>query len=171
MGKCNNTNKYIIYETHAEIVLYDKQGNEKCRVLIDNEDIQMLKEYTWYLHKNGYIISNTGSKNGIKIHRLIMNAPEDKVVDHISHNKLDNRKSNLRICTQSENTMNKSKHKNNTSGVTGVGWYKKYNKWRARIDVNKKSILLGYFDTYEEAVESRRKAEIKYFGEYRNKNN
>ena len=98
-----------------------------------------------------------------------MNCPKDMVVDHINHNPLDNRKSNLRICTQRENVMNSSLNSNNTSGCTGVAWVKENNRWWAYIDINNSRINLGYFIDYDEAVKVRKEAEIKYFGEYRNK--
>ena len=65
--------------------------------------------------------------------------------------------------------MNQNKRSNNTSGYTGVLWDKAKNKWMARIKVNYKQIFLGYYDTLEKAIEVRKEAEIKYFGEYRNK--
>ena len=99
----------------------------------------------------------------------VIDAPKNKIIDHINHNVLDNRKNNLRICTQNDNAKNKSKQINNTSGVTGVSWYKRYEKWRVRIQANNKDILIGYFDDKEEAIKARKEAEIKYFGEFRNK--
>ena len=87
------------------------------------------------------------------------------VVDHINHNKLDNRKENLRICEHQENTYNKGLCSTNTSGVTGVTWDKLRNKWIAHI----KGKNLGRFNTKEEAIKVRKQAEIEYFGEFRNK--
>ena len=74
-----------------------------------------------------------------------------------------------RVCTQHQNCMNQNKRSNNTSGYTGVLWDKAKNKWMARIKVNYKQIFLGYYDTLEEAIKVREQAEIRYFGEYRNK--
>ena len=95
-----------------------------------------------------------------------MNCPEDMIVDHIKHNRRDNRKSKLRILSYSNNNMNQCKRINNTSGVTGVSFYKNSNKWNAYITVNYKKINLGYYINFEEAVEARKRAEEKYFGEY-----
>ena len=100
-----------------------------------------------------------------------MNCPDDMVVDHINLNPLDNRKMNLRICTKQQNEMNRPLRNNNTSGITGVSLYKQTNKWRAYIEYNQKYIHLGLFDTKEDAIKARKQAEIKYFGEYRNKLN
>ena len=101
-----------------------------------------------------------------------MNISNNKYdVDHINHNIKDNRKLNLRIVTRSQNNMNRSIQSNNTSGVTGVCYSKRLNKWNVRITVNKKTFNLGWFSDYNEAVAVRKEAEIKYFGEYRYKVN
>lgn len=67
--------------------------------------------------------------------------------------------------------MNRSMRSDNTSGVTGVYWCKSRNKWNAEIRINSKKINLGYFINKEDAIKARKRAEIKYFGEYRNKDN
>ena len=157
-------NEIVIYDDYAEIILYDEHCEEKCRALIDLEDVDNIKMYKWFF--DGRYVRNSNKQ---KLHRTIIDVSEEKIIDHINHNTLDNRKSNLRICTQNDNAKNKSKQINNTSGVTGVSWYKKYEKWRVRIQVNNKDILIGYFDDKEEAIKSRKEAEIKYFGEFRNK--
>lgn len=155
-------NEIIIYEDYAEIVMYDKNCNENGRAIIDLDDVEKIKDYKWSIN-HGYV--NTFPN--IRLHRLITNCSEDKVVDHINHNKLDNRKSNLRICSQHQNMMNKIKQNNNKSGYTGVYWSNEKSRWYAQITVNKNTINLGYFNTKEDAIYSRKQAEIKYFGEYR----
>ena len=103
----------------------------------------------------------------IKLHRFVIDVPKNKIIDHINHNVLDNRKNNLRICTQNDNAKNKSKQINNTSGRVGVTWDKQTNKWLAQIQVNGKNIKLGRFKNKEEAIRAREEAELKYFGEYK----
>jgi len=93
------------------------------------------------------------------------------MIDHIDHNPLNNCRSNLRIVTPQQNMMNRGKHKNNTSGVIGVGWNKASEKWRATIKLNNKENYLGMFDNFEEVCKVRKEAEIKYFGDFRNKEN
>lgn len=158
-------NEIIEYEDYAEIVLYDKYGSETARAIIDLDDVDKAKDIKWCMTHNGYV-SNRHSKQ--LLHRLVMNCPDDMVIDHINHNRLDNRKSNLRVCTQHQNNINKSFMSNNTSGVIGVHWNKSNNKWRSRIKYNGRQIHLGYFNTKEEAIQARINAEIEYFGEYRN---
>ena len=158
-------NKIIKNVDYAEVVLYNKQCEEVARALIDLDDIDKVKEHKWNL-SHGYVRSK---KNSMFLHRFIMDCPDDMVVDHINHNKLDNRKENLRVCTQHQNSMNKSMCSNNTSGVIGVYLDKSNNKWYAQIHRNKKCVNLGSFDTIEEATEARKLAELEIYGEYRNK--
>lgn len=88
-------------------------------------------------------------------------------VDHIDTDGLNNRYSNLRVVTSSQNQMNKPKQANNKSGVTGVSWAKRESKWYACITVDGKQISLGYHKNKEDAIKARKAAELKYFGEYR----
>lgn len=162
-----DVNEIIEYDDYAEIVLYDKDNNEVARAMIDLEYVDVVKDYKWYSKSEGYVCN---SKIGY-LHQFIMNPSEGMVVDHINRNPLDNRRENLRICTQHENTMNKSIRCSNTSGVSGVNWSKQNNKWLARIQVDGKHIYLGYYNTLEEAAEVRRQAEIEYFGEFSPNNN
>lgn len=156
-----DSNEIIEYDDYAELVLYDKHNNEVARAIIDLEYVDVVKQYKWHLN-TGYVHN---SKVGL-LHRLIMNPDEDMVVDHINHNRLDNRISNLRICTSLQNNMNSGKRCDNISGITGVTWYKDSNKWVAYIRVNGKRKNLGYYKTLEEAKKARRQAEIDYYGEF-----
>ena len=103
----------------------------------------------------------------VLMHRLIMDFPDTHYeIDH-KHGKEsrnDNRKSNLRIVTHSENLKNVGIRSNNTSGVTGVSFDR--GKWVATIKTNSNSIYLGRFDNFEDAVAARKEAEEKYFGEF-----
>ncbi|ABK00189.1 HNH endonuclease [Xanthomonas phage Xop411] len=83
-------------------------------------------------------------------------------LDHINRVRDDNRIENLRECSNAENSQNRGKQSNNTSGVTGVSWYKRSGKWQALIKLNGKHIHLGYFDTIEEAATARSAAKRKY---------
>lgn len=166
-GKIKRTkfdpNEIILYEDFAELILYDEDGNEKARALIDSEDVEKIKQYKW-CYSNGYVGCH---KLKDRLHRFILELKDDEVVDHINGNKLDNRKCNLRICSQQQNTFNTCINSNNTSGYKGVTWDKKRNKWIAQIMVNYKHIYLGRYENIEDAIKSRKDAELKYFGEYR----
>ena len=151
-----------------------KAYREGIKFYVDEETYeQFVKGYRFRMDKDGYV-RFTSRKNGLHsklLHRMIMDCPEDMMIDHINHDKLNNSRNNLRICTTQQNNMNASKQKNNTSGIIGVNWHKKSEKWRARIRFNKKEINLGLFDNLEDACKARKEGEIKYFGEYRNKDN
>jgi hypothetical protein len=97
----------------------------------------------------------------VELHRFIMNAQPGQYVDHISRDTLDNRRANLRICTNAANLRNGRLRPNNTSGVTGVSWNK--GKWAAEIKVNYQKIYLGRFTSLEEAASVRAEAERRYF--------
>ena len=101
----------------------------------------------------------------VLFHRIVMNCLNDKIsVDHINHKTNDNRKSNLRLATQSQNLMNRSIGKNNTSGVTGVSFDNHSRKWSAEIKIDRKKKVLGHFENLEDAVKARKKAEKELFG-------
>jgi hypothetical protein len=147
---------------------------EGKKFYVDWEDfVNHVVGYSFYRDKHGYVIYSS-AKDGLnnkKLHRIIMNCPDDMVIDHKDHNPLNNSRSNLRIVTNQQNQMNASKRKDNKSGIVGVYWHRKAKKWQASIMLNKKPIHLGLFDNLEDASQVRKEAEIKYFGDYRNKDN
>ena len=157
-------NEIIEYDDYAEIILYDKDCKEIARTLIDLEDIEKIKGYKCCYHQGYVQIYDKETKMKIRLHRFIMDCPEDMVVDHINHNTLDNRKENLRICLHQENMHNLSTQKNNSSGVTGV--YRNGKNWAATIYVNGKRKYLGTFKTIDEAKQVREQAEIDYYGDF-----
>jgi hypothetical protein len=123
-----------------------------------------------YLHKDGYFrIRLHGNK--YLAHRLAwlyVHGYMPDCIDHINNTKNDNRISNLRQATAFENACNRKKASHNTSGIKGVHWCKKDKKWIARINVNNKRIVLGYFNNLEFAELVINEARQKYHGEYAN---
>jgi hypothetical protein len=93
--------------------------------------------------------------------------PSNRHVDHIDGRTFNNIWSNLRLATPGENQHNRRKSRGNTSGVTGVSWWKDRSKWRAQLKVGGKNRYFGSFDTKEEAAHARRLAERKYHKEFR----
>lgn len=157
-------NEIILGTNFAQVVMYDKKGVEITRAKIDLEDVEKVSLYKWKYNKySGYI-----ENRNIKLHNLIMGFKGNRFVqvDHIDRNKLDCRKQNLRIVTSQENIINRGMQKNNKSGVKGVSLIRKINKWYAPIGFGGKTYNLGVFKNKEEAIVSRKKAEIKFFGEY-----
>lgn len=140
----------------------------------DLDDYDLIKGYCWHYTQKGYLeATDSETRKVIKLHRLIMGVVDTDIqVDHKRHptiyeHKVDNRKSNLEIVNQSENSMNRSLAKNNTSGVVGVAWSKLEQKWKAYIKINQRMIHLGTFSNKEDAIKARKNAEIQYFGEHR----
>ncbi len=158
---CKNKIKYNQYDLSGEYGIgWTTNTNEEF--YFDLDDFDKIKNYTW-MDRKGYI----SSTDGINFHRLIMNCQDDDVVvDHINHNQHDNRKFNLRICSQQKNSCNHKISNLNTSGVTGVSWDKERNKWIVYITYNKKVHFLGRYGSFDYAVAARKEAEDKYFGEY-----
>jgi len=124
---------------------------------------------------NGYltvVLFNDGDQSTKTVHKMVASAflenPENKrCVDHQDRCKTNNHISNLRYATDAENNQNISIKSNNTSGVTGVCFYKKNQKWRAYIKADGRIIHLGYFEDKNDAIVARQDAEMTYFGEYR----
>lgn len=161
--------EYNIYDLSGEYGIgYTLKGEE---FYFDLEDYDLISKYCWHITNRGYVTTRDENRRGrrINFHRLVMGLTSEKIdVDHIHGKKTrnDNRKENLRLATRSQNNMNSALSKNNTTGVTGVYFDKNAKKWSASIMVNYKTIYLGLFDKFEDAVKARKEAEDKYFGEY-----
>ena len=128
-------------------------------------------ERNWFLFKGKSVCKAADGYSGMRIsgkmvlvHRVIANACEGDVVDHINRNKKDNRIKNLRKTDKSENAFNSKLRSNNKSGVTGVRFRQDTKRWTAEIKKDYKKISLGCFATKEEAVQARKKAEVEYYG-------
>lgn len=153
-------NKYDL-KSNSYGIGYDLRGRE---FLFSLEDYEKIKNYTWCVHpSNGYVINN---REGIRMHRLIMNAEKEYEIDHINRNRSDNRRENLRIATHQENNFNKTHNKNSKSKIKGVYWSDRLGKWYSKIYYNKKSIYLGVFDKLDDAINARKIAEKEYFGDF-----
>lgn len=139
--------------------------NTNKEFYFDLEDYNKIKEYCWNeTTVNGMSRLETkepGTNKTIRMHILL----GFKGYDHENRNELDNRKSNLRLCTKSQNQQNRSIDKRNTSGVTGVN-LTKFNTWKAALVANGEIKLQKTFKTKEEAIRARLNAEAKYFGEF-----
>ena len=136
---------------------------------VDDEDFEYLNQWKWCIDDRNYAkraVNINGKQSWIKMHRIIMNAPGKMEVDHVNRNNLDNRKSNLRICTHSQNIANSKKPITNTSGVKGVHWKKNNNKWESYIGYQGKKIYIGLFDDIEKAAIAYKNKAHELFGEF-----
>lgn len=131
--------------------------------IVDDADFEWLNQWKWrythgYARRAHYVDSRR--VGDIHMHRLVNNTPDGGFdTDHINRNKLDNRRSNLRTATRSQNNFNTPAPMNNTSGVKGVWWSKQWKRWYAQIRVNGKTHSLGSSPIKAEAVALRLQAE------------
>jgi len=151
----------------AEIVL--TQGKV---ALVDDEDFSYLNQYKWYAVKaeGRYYARRALPKVGEKqdhilMHQALLKCPKGKETDHVDGNGLNNKRGNIRPCNHHENLMNKKGH-GKTSIFKGVSKRKTLRRFRAQIELNGKSIHLGYFDTAIEAAIAYNETAKKLFGEY-----
>lgn len=178
---CHNamrkTNRYILHESYAELIIESKKyGNQ--HVLIDIEDVERCKLKSWSISYDkkmndfyfyAFIRCEHKKRYSVSLHRYIMGEPKGLVVDHINtKDRLDNRKSNLRVVTQKVNCRNLNELKSR-NGTQGVSFDKMHQKWKAYIGVNKKKIGLGTFENFQDAVKVRKDAELRYWGRNKEK--
>lgn len=137
---------------------------------VDDGDYEALSVFKWHAVKiRGIFYATRGQWNpktkdikNLSMHRVVMNAPKGRLVDHINHDGLDNRKANLRIPPgngRRENALNRKKElmSSNTSGFTGVCWHKQKRKWEVRMRMSGKNLYLGSFNTKKEATKAVKK--------------
>lgn len=143
--------------------------------IVDALDIDLLIVKWKVTNRRGKVYATRSSRKPcISLHRVILarilgrDLLKSELCDHINGNSLDNRRSNLRLATQSQNNFNSRLNIRNTSGYKGVTWSKQRSKWQAQISVNKTYINLGHYDTPQEAYEAYKEAARKYHGEFAN---
>jgi hypothetical protein len=136
--------------------------------IVDDDDFEWLNSFKWFYLSTGYAArnprDNETSTNTILMHRFILNLNGIPQADHISGDRLDNRRGNLRVVTPHENAFNRGRNRNNRSGFKGVCWHVCANKWRAYINLNRRQIHLGLFKDKNDARDAYRTAVVKYHG-------
>jgi hypothetical protein len=143
-------------------------NNDKLAI-VDAEDHRWLSLFRWKAYSNGtcwyakaYIPSRVKE---VPMHKVVMWASDDQLLDHKNNNGLDNRKSNLRFCTASQNMMNRPGH-GKTSRYKGVSWDKVAQKWKANICREGRSVHIGHFEDEDEAALAYNAAAIGTHGEF-----
>jgi hypothetical protein len=142
-------------------------------VILDPQDYYTFANFKWSLGGNGkkfYCVRGVKNEIGeikiVRLHRQIIEAPDGLLVDHRNGNGLDNRRTNLRIATQSQNMQNRQKRKNSTSRFIGVWFVKNKNLWESRITYQGKRLWLGRFKSEISAAHAYDSAAKKYHGEF-----
>lgn len=142
-------------------------------VQVDDDDYEELSIFKWHACKQGprcYAtrqVSFKGKKSSVRMHRQIMGVSDPKKdVDHINMDGLCNLRSNLRVCTRSQNMMNRSAMRNCKSGLKGVSWCRYTSRWRAAIRFGGKQQHIGRFDCKIAAAKAYDEKAKELFGEY-----
>lgn len=134
--------------------------------IVDEDDYDRVSNYNWHISGNGYA---KGHINGFLtlMHRFVMGITDPTIhIDHIFHNKLDNRKSQLRLCVNSQNHMNQRPQKGKSSKYKGVSFSKARRMWIANINYNRKMYNLGGFHDEKDAALTYNKKAKEIFGDY-----
>lgn len=164
-------NDYVIKDDIVIFNIYNQKNIKTTEFVIDIDDIEKVKYKKWRL-SHDHIFTGSGAGNMRDVSHVIMDIPKDKdgeiVIDHIDGNPRNNQKSNLRICTQADNTCNKSFTSNNTSGFIGVSFRRQRDTYDPEIRKGYIRCHLGYQKTLKEAVYARYFAEGVVFGEFCN---
>jgi len=144
--------------------------------IVDVEDYEKLAKYKWYAAKSDrrfYGQRKVVLKNGkcgtytIRMQRLILKPQQGKIIDHINHNGLDNRKANLRFVTPLQNSWNARKRLGNyTSKYKGVYFHKRDRRWHTKIRCKGREIFLGYFKDEKTAARAYDEKAKELFGLY-----
>jgi hypothetical protein len=171
------TTEMVLYRGMYDIPMTKTIPLTQGRVtLVDNEDYEILKNFIWCADKvrgrwyatRGIWDPLTKTTKKLRMHQVIMQKKYTKkrpYTDHINRDTLDNRRSNLRVCTNSENMRN-CKKSHNTSGYIGVSRDKARKKWLAQITFHREHIFIGRFDDIIEAAQAVDKKARELFGEY-----
>lgn len=138
-------------------------------VTVDDADYERLSQFRWEMH-NGYVCRRTSRDSGqkhIRMHREIMGLPErEGEVDHADGDPLNNQRSNLRICTRSQNARNRQPNKGTVSGYKGVALQTRGKKWVSKIQADGRISYLGLFDDARDAAEAYDRAAVELHGEF-----
>jgi hypothetical protein len=137
--------------------------------LVDDDDYDRLRSYQWFLSGTGYAVGFVpvnGRFELVYMHRLILKAGPDQLVDHVNGNKLDNRRCNLRLATPQQNSQHKRVSPLSNTHLKGVGWHKRRRKYHARIQFQGMRCHLGFFQDAELAALAYDAAARTLFGDY-----
>ncbi len=165
-------NDVRIYKDYVIIYVENKGIKHKCYVDYDdyiNKILPLCSALCIFKDKKYIYFHDKKTKKKVRLHRFLMNAKENEIVDHINRNPFDNRKSNLRIVDKVLNAQNRTESKNNkTSKVRGVDWHEKRQRWRGLVQVNNKRYFVGWFKDFNECVKATETLREEKLREYIN---
>lgn len=127
--------------------------------IVDDDDFSRLSKHSWCMDVGGGYPMTRYKTKAYRMHKMVLPAPKGMYTDHINRNKLDNRKSNLRVVTNSQNMLNTGLYSNNTSGHKGVTYSNRDKRWIAQAKLNYRNIILGRFKDKEDAIDARKRWE------------
>lgn len=161
-----------LHADHAKIPLHGRKGVFYGWAAVDLDDVDLVRGIAWTIDSRGYVVGKpAGRRLSVTMHRWLMFGGEmgGRHVDHADGDRLNNRRRNLRPCSQTENSRNTKLGKNNTSGAKGVS-RTPTGRWRARITVDRREVRIGTFDTLTEAAAAYDAAAEKLHGEFASPN-
>ena len=164
-------NKFAHMADGTVIVMLERRDGTALPCFIDAGDWPKVRGYRWCaakdkrnLYAQALVRKAESGRKTLGMHRLLMPATED--VDHRDGNGLNNRRTNLRSATDSQNRANSRKPILCTSDFKGVSWHKATKKWQGRIRVNDRKIYLGIFTSELDAARAYDAAALQHFGEF-----
>jgi hypothetical protein len=179
-----NLNEQATQPTEPEYPIFTDEHGEYCLITltqgqsakVDHGDYQWLNQWTWTAQWNSDTASfyakrykrksEDGKCGCVVMARALLAVARPFTVDHRDHDTLNNRRYNLRQCTQSQNSGNRRKSHGLSSQFKGVSWHKRIGKWAASIRVHSKATHLGYFDKESDAGAAYQRSAERIFGEY-----
>ena len=147
------------------------QGKE---AIVDDDLFEWLNQWKWCASKAGktfYAVRglrhpDSGIKTTIAMHAVLVPVESPLRVDHENGDGLDNRLSNLRVATHQQNMRNRGPNRNGTSGFKGVTWNRSRSKWQTAINIDRRLVFIGRFDSAEEAARAYNAAALEHHGEF-----
>lgn len=147
------------------------QTSDGTEFWVDDADDAFVASGRWVIKTSlntSYVRSYTKPIGVAYLHRLLAEAPQGLVVDHIDGDGLNNRRANLRVSSHRDNMRNQRRKRTNQSGAKGVYWSDWHGRWVARVTVDYKTVHLGSFDTVDEAAAVVCAARERLHGEFAN---
>jgi hypothetical protein len=155
--QCEKNSYYVVCE------IDQLRKGSKAYFYIDIDDLDKVKKYKWHIC-NGYVVTNV-EKDYFRLHQMILGFPKSGI-DHIDRNPLNNRRNNLRLCNQQQNTANTGLFKHNSTGYKGVSWDKSRSKYMAKIKLNGRTVNLGRYACAEDAAIAYNNKAKEAFGKF-----